>query len=148
MSIRTIRRRYLLPAAAAAALLIGISSCTGTQIREERYPDGSRKSQSAFLRKSDNASLRHGVQMEWHPSGEKAAMETYVNGYRQGYSFRWHGNGKLKSLEHYTDGIRDGESKHWGVDGTLVACFTRDAKDCLREAGPENRAPSRLAAKP
>ena len=148
MTSRTFaRRRFLLPAA-AVALLIGFSSCTGTQIREERYGDGSRKSQASFARKSDNAYLRHGVQIEWHPSGKKAAMETYVNGYRQGYAFLWHDNGKLKSLVHYTDGIQDGQSKYWDGNGNLVACFSRDAEDCLLPVALENHAPNRLAVKP
>lgn len=91
-----------------------------------------RKSQAVFIRKSNDAYLRHGVQLEWHPSGEKASLVTYVNGYRQGYSFLWYDNGKLKSLEHYTDGIRDSQSKYWDENGNLIACFMGDAEDCLR----------------
>ena len=134
--------------AAISALCLGLLACSQTQLREEFYGDGSRRSQTAFVRKPDAALLRHGVQTTWYPGGEKESMETYVNGYRQGYAFRWHPNGRLKALEHYTDGLRDGQAKFWDGEGNLVACFTPDAADCLRPSAVENALPSQLAARP
>ncbi len=127
---------------------LGLMACSQTQVREEFYPDGARKSQAMFTRKSDNACLRHGVQSTWYPGGERESMESYVNGYREGYAFRWHPNGKLKSLEHFTDGIRDGQAKFWDGEGRLVACFNPDAEDCLRPSAGESEGPSQLASRP
>lgn len=137
----------------AAACISAFAACSQTQIREERYQDGGRKSQTAYLRMSDDAMLRHGVQMAWYPTGEKESMETYVNGYRQGYSFRWHPNGKMKSIEHFTDGMRDGQAKFWDEAGNITACFTPDAQDCTipadaRASAPVNPPASRLASTP
>lgn len=116
-------------AIAVAALLFGLSACSKTEISQERYPDGARKSQSAFIRLPHSAAVRHGIQLEWYPSGEKSSLETYVNGYLQGYSLRWHPNGRMKSVEHYTDGVRDGRSKSWDEAGNLIACSAPDECD-------------------
>jgi hypothetical protein len=137
----------------AAACISVFAACSQTQIREERYEDGARKSRTAFLRKSDEAMLRHGVQMSWYPSGGKESMETYVNGYRQGYAFRWHPNGRMKSIEHYTDGMRDGQAKFWDEVGNITACFAPDAEDCLRPSDArasagEHPSSSRFASTP
>ena len=116
----------------AALIASCLSACTHPSLREERYVDGGLKSKAAFLRAEDDAMIPHGIQLAWHPNGEKASMETYVSGYRQGYSFRWHANGKMKSLEHFTDGIRDGQSKFWDESGRIIACITPEGADCPR----------------
>jgi antitoxin component YwqK of YwqJK toxin-antitoxin module len=127
--------------------LVFITACSGDFVREERYGDGSLKTRSAFIRKSDGALLRHGVRMAWYPSGEKESMETYINGYRQGYSFRWHRNGKLKSLERYTGGIRDDKADILDEAGALAAIRNPDGG--LRMAPvPEKASTPDLAAYP
>ena len=143
---RSVLRRFA-PAAAAAILLFGLSACTDAQIREDHYRNGSKKSQSAFVRASDSSLLRHGVQLEWYPSGGKSSLETWVHGYRQGYAIRWHANGRLKSVEHYSDGLRDGQAKSWDEDGNLIACST-PAGDCPREAADGGDGADRIASRP
>lgn len=135
---------FAIPAFLAAALLVG---CTRTEIRQEAWPDGVHKSQSAVLIRTDNSQVKHGIQAAWYPDGGKESMEIYVNGYRQGYAFRWHPNGRIQALEHFTDGMRDGQAKFWDGEGNLVVCFTADASDCLRPASDAHDL-SMLAARP
>ena len=133
LRFRTARSFPRFPLIAAAALLLGLSACSKAQIREERYPSGALKSQAAFLRLSGDTEVRHGLRVEWYPSGRKSSLETWVHGYLQGYSMRWHPNGRMESVEHFTDGVRDGQSKVWDEAGNLIACTAHDAGDCRQD---------------
>ena len=140
-------RRAWLCALAAACLAGGLSACSRSEFREERYVNGSLKSKDAFMIAADHALIRHGIQLAWYPEGGKESMETYVIGYRQGYSFRWYPNGRMKSVEHFTDGRRDGQAKFWDEAGRITACFTPEGADCTRALAAEASA-SRLALTP
>jgi hypothetical protein len=143
------RERTLTSGLAAASLLAAtvLCACSETQVREERYLDGARKSRAVFMRKPDDALRRHGVQMTWYPSGERESMETYVDGYQQGYAIRWYPGGAMKSVEHYTDGMKDGKARFWDEDGRMIACYDADGLECTGSASADRDSLSRLASR-
>ena len=99
------------------------SSCpSGQELREERYDATSIKARGCVGRNSENNYRREGRWEFFHPSGQKEAEGSYVDGFqggetgntgilidgREGLWAFWHDNGQTEQEGSYRDGKLEG----------------------------------------
>ncbi|MDO6694660.1 toxin-antitoxin system YwqK family antitoxin [Aliiglaciecola sp. 3_MG-2023] len=64
-----------------------------------------------------------GDMRSYHPAGNVATSDEFVNGRRQGFARKWFANGTLGYESHYVSGKRDGDTKTWWVNGNRRSHF-------------------------
>jgi hypothetical protein len=115
-------------------LVLQLAGCGGSLLREERHPDGSRKSSRTYALDGSGRETPHGIHLTWHPSGTWASLDVFVRGRRHGYALRWDEAGRLRSAVRWLHGRPEGGMREWDGSGKLTACRAEDGSDCLGTA--------------
>ena len=114
-------------------LVLGLlkSLGTATELREEKYPNGSLKSRGHVRQDADKNHVLVGLWTYWFPNGQKEAEGDYRNGReggkrgdtgllvdgRNGPWTIWYENGQKRSASTYQDGKQEGVWTAWYESG-------------------------------
>lgn len=92
---------------------------SGTELREERYPDGKPKL-SRRVRRTEDGIENHGPFRKWATNGVLLEEGTFHAGEKDGAYVVRHENGLIKSEIHYLRGREHGRKREWGEYGVLL----------------------------
>jgi antitoxin component YwqK of YwqJK toxin-antitoxin module len=95
----------------------------GTELREERYPDGKPKL-SRRVRRTEDGIENHGPFRKWATNGVLLEEGTFRAGEKEGAYVVRHENGLVKSEIHYLRGREHGRKREWGEYGVLLSDAT------------------------
>lgn len=95
----------------------------GTELREERFPDGKPKL-SRRVRRTEDGIENHGPFRKWATNGVLLEEGTFRAGEKDGAYVVRHENGLVKSEIHYSRGREHGRKREWGEYGALISDAT------------------------
>jgi len=87
-------------------------------VRDERFPDGSRKRRYGVIVDPRVGDTLDGPYAEWHENGRKAAEGTFLRGRKHGAWNDWYANGQPKMSVRYIKGRASGPWTAWYENGT------------------------------
>lgn len=106
------------PAPAASVRNAGsVTPEEGLELEEERWPDGTLKTQKYVRRSADGSPVIHGPYRSWYENGQLRARGDFVDGIREGAWSYWHSNGQLSGEGALRNDRADGPWTYWHDNG-------------------------------
>ena len=112
------------------------SGCARTQLREDRFADGSIRARYRFRENEKGDVVVDGAFTEWHQSGRVARRGRFAEGKHHGMQTSWYESGAKKNVRSYDRGRLDGVSRSfYERGGKKDECTYRQS----RKHGAERR---------
>ncbi|MFH0982223.1 MAG: hypothetical protein V2A79_11870 [Planctomycetota bacterium] len=93
----------------------------GTEVVEERWPNGGLKSQQPVKRGPDGTTLPHGTYRSWYEDGQPKARGEFADGKHEGVWTYWHSNGQKKGEGAWHNDRIQGRWTYWYDNGQKKA---------------------------